>query len=100
MREEEELCDIVISVKSSSYKAPAHRLILATKSPFLKQHFIENKTATEFEFAENVSPDGVKSILEYMYENELIVSSENVEDLTRIAVLLEVRSVQHVRSIL
>lgn len=90
LRLEEELCDIVVSIKSSSFNMPVHRLILATKSPFFKRYFTENKNATEFEFDEGFSADGVKSVLEYIYESELVVSSENVEDLTKIAVLLEV----------
>uniref|UniRef100_A0A671T3T3 Kelch-like protein 28 n=1 Tax=Sinocyclocheilus anshuiensis TaxID=1608454 RepID=A0A671T3T3_9TELE len=93
LRQDHELCDIVLRVGDA--KIHAHKVVLASISPYFKAMFTGNlseKETSEVEF-QCVDEAALKAIVEYAYTGTVFISQETVETLLPAANLLQVKLV-------
>ncbi|XP_077996353.1 uncharacterized protein LOC144449654, partial [Glandiceps talaboti] len=93
----EEMCDVVLDIGGE--QIPAHRIILASLSPYFKTLFSSalgvsggNKqdTVTIYE----LEPEAAKAMVEFAYTRKLAVSSSNVQGLLSAASFLQLSKVK------
>uniref|UniRef100_A0A8C2J3B2 Kelch like family member 28 n=1 Tax=Cyprinus carpio TaxID=7962 RepID=A0A8C2J3B2_CYPCA len=93
LRQDHELCDIVLRVGDA--KIHAHKVVLASISPYFKAMFtgsLSEKETSEVEF-QCVDEAALKAIVEYAYTGTVFISQETVESLLPAANLLQVKLV-------
>ncbi|XP_068726109.1 kelch-like protein diablo [Montipora capricornis] len=94
LRQDEDLCDVVLRVGSTSISA--HKVVLAACSPYFKAMFAgglsesRQNTVTLQELDEHA----METIVEFFYSGEIEISDSNVQDLLPITCLLQVQSLQ------
>ncbi|XP_017569285.1 kelch-like protein 28 [Pygocentrus nattereri] len=93
LRQDHELCDIVLRV--GDVKIHAHKVVLASISPYFKAMFTGNlseKETSEVEF-QCIDEAALQAIVEYAYTGTVFISQETVESLLPAANLLQVKLV-------
>ncbi|RXM97488.1 Kelch-like protein 28 [Acipenser ruthenus] len=93
LRQHRELCDIVLRVGDA--KIHAHKVVLASISPYFKAMFTGNlseKENSEVEF-QCIDEAALQAIVEYAYTGTVFISQETVESLLPAANLLQVKLV-------
>ncbi|XP_040189425.1 kelch-like protein 28 isoform X2 [Rana temporaria] len=93
LRQHHELCDIVLQV--GDVKIHAHKVVLASISPYFKAMFTGNlseKENTQVEF-QCVDEAALQAIIEYAYTGTVFISQETVESLLPAANLLQIKLV-------
>ncbi|KAG7510770.1 kelch 28 [Solea senegalensis] len=93
LRQDHELCDIVLRVGDA--KIHAHKVVLASISPYFKAMFTGNlseKETSEVEF-QCIDETALQAIVEYAYTGTVFISQETVESLLPAANLLQVKLV-------
>ncbi|MBN3273506.1 KLH28 protein, partial [Polyodon spathula] len=93
LRQHGELCDIVLRVGDA--KIHAHKVVLASISPYFKAMFTGNlseKENSEVEF-QCIDEAALQAIVEYAYTGTVFISQETVESLLPAANLLQVKLV-------
>ncbi|XP_010209942.1 PREDICTED: kelch-like protein 28 [Tinamus guttatus] len=93
LRQHHELCDIVLRV--GDVKIHAHKVVLASISPYFKAMFTGNlseKENAEVEF-QCMDEAALQAIVEYAYTGTVFISQDTVESLLPAANLLQVKLV-------
>ncbi|MEE6492434.1 hypothetical protein FKM82_016577 [Ascaphus truei] len=93
LRQHQELCDIVLQV--GDVKIHAHKVVLASVSPYFKAMFTGNlseKENSQVEF-QCVDEAALQAIIEYAYTGTVFISQETVESLLPAANLLQIKLV-------
>uniref|UniRef100_A0A8C7EHH2 Kelch like family member 28 n=2 Tax=Nothoprocta perdicaria TaxID=30464 RepID=A0A8C7EHH2_NOTPE len=93
LRQHRELCDIILRV--GDVKIHAHKVVLASISPYFKAMFTGNlseKENSEVEF-QCVDEAALQAIVEYAYTGTVFISQDTVESLLPAANLLQVKLV-------
>lgn len=91
---ENKLIDCILKVGDRSI--PCHRLILAACSPYFREFFFseDGKEAERKEVVlENLDPDILESIVNYMYSAEIDINENNVQDVLAVANRFQIPSV-------
>ncbi|XP_040057298.2 kelch-like protein 41a [Gasterosteus aculeatus] len=91
---ENKLVDSVLKVGDRSI--PCHRLILAACSPYFRElYFIaDGKEMEQMEVVlENMDPNVMEAIVNYMYSAEIDINEDNVQDILAAASRLQIPSV-------
>lgn len=71
---------------------PVHKLLLAAASPFFDSMFsdtLKEKDAGSLRF-EDIKPEIVKQIIDFIYSGEITVTERNVRDLLSASILLQI----------
>ena len=94
LRETDHLCDVVLRLdndpKSTSERSiRAHRLVLASSSPYFRAMFAPNhrfaETRQETIRLRDVDPDVVESLVDFMYTSTLEIETDRVQALLQTA---------------
>ncbi|KAK7939545.1 hypothetical protein WMY93_002871 [Mugilogobius chulae] len=90
---ENKLIDCVLKVGDRSI--PCHRLILSACSPFFRElYFSEDGEESEKEVVlENLDPNLMETIVNYMYSAEIDINDNNVQDILVVANRFQIPSV-------
>ncbi|TRY83553.1 hypothetical protein DNTS_016263 [Danionella cerebrum] len=93
LRQDGQLCDVILRVGES--KIHAHKVVLASISPYFRAMFTANLSEKETSTVEFQCIDqaALKAIVEYAYTGTVLISQETVESLLPAANLLQVRLV-------
>ena len=94
LRQQEELCDVVLRVDGS--RIHAHRVVLSSCSPYFKAMFTGSLCEREKEEIEMKSVDeaALSSLVEFAYTGKIRITHANVQALLPAANLLQLRSVK------
>lgn len=93
LRQHHELCDIILRV--GDVKIHAHKVVLASISPYFKAMFTGNlseKENSEVEF-QCIDETALQAIVEYAYTGTVFISQDTVESLLPAANLLQIKLV-------
>ncbi|XP_022795178.1 kelch-like protein diablo [Stylophora pistillata] len=94
LRGDEDLCDVVLKVGSTSISA--HRVILAASSPYFKAMFTgdlsESRQSTVT--LQELDESAMEAIVDFFYSGEIEISESNVQELLPVTCILQVQSVQ------
>lgn len=94
LRRDEDLCDIVLRVGSTSISA--HKVVLAACSPYFKAMFAgglsESRQSTVT--LQELDERAMETIVDFFYSGEIEISENNVQDLLPVTCVLQVQSVQ------
>ncbi|XP_071963035.1 kelch-like protein 28 [Antedon mediterranea] len=95
LRQAGDLCDVTLKV--SGRKVRAHRLVLASGSPYFKAMLTGNLCEREKEEIELKGiDDGIlKTLVEFLYSGKISVTEANVQTLLPAANLLQIRAVKN-----
>ncbi len=94
LRQQEELCDVVLKVDSC--RIHAHRVVLSSCSPYFKAMFTGSLCEREKEEIELKSVDetALSSLVEFAYTGKIRITHANVQAVLPAANLLQLRSVK------
>ncbi|XP_020610490.1 kelch-like protein 20 [Orbicella faveolata] len=94
LRRDEDLCDIVLRVGSTSISA--HKVVLAASSPYFKAMFAgglsESRQSTVT--LQELDERAMETMVDFFYSGEIEISENNVQDLLPVTCVLQVQSVQ------
>ncbi|XP_015282142.1 PREDICTED: kelch-like protein 28 [Gekko japonicus] len=93
LRQHHELCDIILRV--GDVKIHAHKVVLASISPYFKAMFggnLSEKENSEVEF-QCIAEAALQAIVEYAYTGTVFISQDTVESLLPAANLLQIKLV-------
>lgn len=93
LRRHHELCDVVLRI--GDVKIHAHKVVLASISPYFKAMFTGNlseKETSEVEF-QCIDEAALQAIVEYAYTGTILISQDKVESLLPAANLLQIKLV-------
>nr|XP_056721518.1 kelch-like protein 3 [Euleptes europaea] len=79
MYQEELLCDATLIVDGQTF--PCHRALLAAISPYFRNIFVSAWPDVREILLTNVAPSTVRSILKYIYTEEIILTPEQAPDI-------------------
>ena len=94
LRRENQLCDIVLRVKGQSFNA--HRVVVASCSPYLRAMFtcgMKESNQAEIELKE-LEPYAMEAILTFAYTGEIVVNTDNVQDLLPASSMLQLEDLK------
>ncbi|XP_047032051.1 ring canal kelch homolog isoform X2 [Helicoverpa zea] len=101
LRRDAALCDVRLLARADPAAPPgpplpAHRAVLAAASPYFHAMFTQFDESTQPEVTiQNVEPQALETIVEYVYAPEsLVISEDNVQGLLAAASLLQVSGVR------
>lgn len=93
LRQSNQLCDVVL--RTGDVKIQAHKVVLASCSPYFRAMFTSNlseKEKTEIEL-KSVDAMALNTLVDFAYTGELFISQANIQSLLPVANLLQLRSV-------
>ena len=93
MRRTNKLCDVVIKVGSLSLNA--HRVILASSSPYFDAMFSGKNVESQGGVVniKEFNPDAIQNLVDFFYTSSLTINSSNVQELLPAAGLLQLDGV-------
>ena len=94
LRKEGQLCDITFRIGDQRF--PAHRIVLASASPYLRAMFtcgMRESSQGEIELRD-IEPRAMAAMIEYSYTGEVLVTVENVQDLLPAASILQLKDLK------
>lgn len=94
LRKDKQLCDITFLVGSQSFQA--HRVILASVSPYLRAMFtcgMKESSQHEIELRD-IDPKAMDFLIDYAYTGEVMISIDNVQDLLPAAGILQLKELK------
>lgn len=93
MLDNNKFIDCVLKIKGKEF--PCHRLVLAACSPYFRAMFLtdlEESKKKEIDL-EDVDPDVMEKILNYIYTSEIEITEKNVQDIFSVANMLQIPSI-------
>lgn len=93
MLDNNKFIDCVLKIKGKEF--PCHRLVLAACSPYFRAMFLtdlEESRKKEIDL-EDVDPDVMEKILNYIYTSEIEITEKNVQDIFSVANMLQIPSI-------
>ncbi|XP_030625456.1 zinc finger and BTB domain-containing protein 47 [Chanos chanos] len=85
-----DLCDVKLVLVRHCSTFPAHKGVLAAHSPFFHTLFSREKQLQRVELAlEELTPQGLEQILNFIYTSKVLVSGRTVGDVFRAATVLQ-----------
>lgn len=93
MLDNNKFIDCVLKIKGKEF--PCHRLVLAACSPYFRAMFLtdlEESKKKEIDL-EDVDPDVMVKILNYIYTSEIEITEKNVQDIFSVANMLQIPSI-------
>ena len=94
LRKENQLCDITFRINSETFSA--HRVVVASASPYLRAMFtcgMKESSQDEIELRD-IEPQAMAALIEYFYTGEVMVNVENVQDLLPAAGILQLKELK------
>lgn len=93
IRSNGKLCDVVIQVEENQFHA--HRIVLAANTPYFEAMFSGDleESRQQIVTLKDVSPEAVKSIIDYCYTSAVNISEENAESILSASCLLQMNGV-------
>ncbi|CAH2316852.1 kelch 13 [Pelobates cultripes] len=88
LRSQNDFCDVTLEVDGVLF--PAHKIILASASTYCKLIFADSNVGDTIKI-KDVSRNGLKTILDFIYSNKLTLSLSNIEETLKAAEVLLVR---------
>ena len=94
LRSNKKLCDVVIQVEENQFHA--HRIVLAASTPYFEAMFSGDleESRQQMVTLKDVSPEAVKSIIDYCYTSSVTITDENAESLLSASCLLQMSGVR------
>ena len=94
LRNHQELCDIVLCV--GNMEIHAHRLVLASCSPYFYAMFTNNLAESKQSVVtlKGMDPKCVETLIDFAYTADITVNESNVQSLLPVASLLQIACVQ------
>ncbi|XP_053454950.1 kelch-like protein 40 [Nycticebus coucang] len=80
-------------VRAGEREFPCHRLVLAACSPYFRERFLAEPGSTGELRLEEVSPDVVAQVLNYLYTSEISLDEASVQDLFAAAHRFQIPSI-------
>ncbi|KAG9471986.1 kelch-like protein 40 [Eleutherodactylus coqui] len=93
MLDHSKFIDCVLKIKGKEF--PCHRLVLAACSPYFRAIFLsdlEESKKKEIDL-EDVDPDVMGKILNYIYTSEIDITEQNVQDIFSVANMFQIPSI-------
>lgn len=94
LRREDQLCDITFRIGSETFRA--HRVVVASVSPYLRAMFtcgMKESSQDEIELRD-IEPQAMCALINYAYTGEVLVTIDNVQDLLPAAGILQLRELK------
>ncbi len=94
LRKESQLCDVTFKVGSETFLA--HRVVVASMSPYLRAMFtcgMKESSQEEIELRD-IDPQAMASLITYAYTGEVLVTIDNVQDLLPAAGILQLKDLK------
>ena len=94
LRREGQLCDISFRVGNETLSA--HRIVVASVSPYLRAMFtcgMRESSLAEIEL-KDIEPRAMAALIDYAYTGEVMVTIDNVQDLLPAAGILQLRELK------
>lgn len=94
LRKDEQLLDVRLRI--NQYVFSAHRVVLASCSPYLKAMFtcgMRESSQEEIELL-NIEPQALELLIDFAYTGEIEVTTENVQDLLPAAGILQLKDLK------
>lgn len=81
LRKEEILCDVVLCVEGKRF--PAHKIVLAGSSPYLKAMFTNGMLETDRDLVEirDIDASTMQNLLDFMYTSTIEITVNNVQSI-------------------
>lgn len=94
LRQDEDLCDIVLRVGGTNISA--HKVVLSASSPYFKAMFTGGLSESRQNIVtlQELDEHAMETIVDFFYSGEMEISEDNVQELLPVACLLQVQSVQ------
>uniref|UniRef100_A0A182FJC7 BTB domain-containing protein n=1 Tax=Anopheles albimanus TaxID=7167 RepID=A0A182FJC7_ANOAL len=87
--QDEKLCDVTLACDKGIVKA--HQAILSACSPYFEQIFVENKHPHPIIYLRDVEVQEMRALLDFMYQGEVNVGQQNLQNFLKTAESLKVR---------
>lgn len=94
LRKDEQLCDITFKIGCETFRA--HRVVVASVSPYLRAMFtcgMKESTQDEIELRD-IEPQAMSALINYAYTGEVLVTVDNVQDLLPAAGILQLKELK------
>ncbi len=94
LRREGRLCDITFRIGAHTFIA--HRIVLASVSPYLQAMFtcgMKESSQDEIELRD-IEPQAMAALIDYAYTGEVLVTIDNVQDLLPAAGILQLKDLK------
>lgn len=94
LRREGQLCDVTFKIGSSTFSA--HRVVVASVSPYLRAMFtcgMKESSQDEIELRD-IEPQAMASLINYAYTGQVLVTIDNVQDLLPAAGILQLKDLK------
>lgn len=100
-QENEKFCDVVLKTQSTSGSSAisvikAHKLVLASASPYFKAMFAggfkENRNCDEI-FIDHINDFTLKTIIDFIYTSQLVIKENNVQHLLVASKMLQIEDI-------
>ena len=94
LRRESQLCDVTFKVGCETFLA--HRVVVASVSPYLRAMFtcgMKESSQEEIELRD-IDPQAMAALINYAYTGEVLVTIDNVQDLLPAAGILQLKDLK------
>lgn len=85
------LADVTLAVRERRFSA--HRLILSARSTYFKNLFESEPDKQLFDLDAAFNPDAFEFVLEYLYTANIVVTRKIADDISEIALKLDIKQV-------
>ena len=90
MRKDSNFCDVTLVCKEG-YKVEAHKVVLATSSPFFENIFKRNKHIHPLIYMRGMKSDDLEAIVDFLYYGEANIFEEKLDTFLYIAEELKLK---------
>ena len=91
LRQKSEFFDVTLSCDHGNSQMQAHKVILAACSPFFRRVLARNPHQNPLIYLKGVDYENLEAVLNFMYQGEVNVAQEDINEFLRVAVELDVK---------